>query len=142
MSATPINKTELIESIKEWIRIDNEIRNLNKEIRDRKSQVGKISQKLMATMKDNKIDEFNVKEGKLVYATKQVKKPITKKYLTDVLLKYYEGDEAHASELNSYIQENREAITKETLRRRTTAQSALAEQAEGKPNPPNTPSAE
>ena len=140
MLATPINKTELIESIKEWIRIDNEIRNLNKEIRDRKSQVGKISQKLMATMKDNKIDEFNVKEGKLVYATKQVKKPITKKYLTDVLLKYYEGDEAHASELNSYIQENREAITKETLRRRTTAQSALAEQAQQSHS--NTPSAE
>ena len=142
MSTSPINKAELVESIKEWIRIDNEIRNLNKEIRDRKSRVGKISQKLMVTMKDNKIDEFNVKEGKLVYATKQVKKPITKKYLTDVLLKYYEGDEAHASELNSYIQDNREAITKETLRRRTTAQSALAEQAEGKPNPPNTPSAE
>ena len=130
MSATPINKTELIESIKEWIRIDNEIRNLNKEIRDRKSQVGKISQKLMATMKDNKIDEFNVKEGKLVYATKQVKKPITKKYLTDVLLKYYEGDEGHASELNSYIQENREAITKETLRRRITAKAEQAAQAE------------
>jgi hypothetical protein len=37
MSATPINKAELIESIKEWIRIDNEIRNLNKEIRDRKT---------------------------------------------------------------------------------------------------------
>jgi regulator of replication initiation timing len=130
MSATPINKAELIESIKEWIRIDNEIRNLNKEIRDRKTQVGKISQKLMATMKDNKIDEFNVKEGKLVYATKQVKKPITKKYLTDVLLKYYEGDEGHASELNSYIQENREAITKETLRRRIATPAAPATPAE------------
>ena len=117
MLATPINKTELIESIKEWIRIDNEIRNLNKEIRDRKTQVGKISQKLMATMKDNKIDEFNVKEGKLIYSKKQVKKPITKKYLTDVLLKYYNGDDEQATELNSFINENREATVKETIRR-------------------------
>ena len=117
---TSINKAELVESIREWIKIDNEIRNLNKETRLRKSQMLKISQKLMLTMKDNKIDEFNVKEGKLIYSKKNVKKPITKKYLTDILLKYYEGDETHASEMNTYILENRESIVKETLRRKTT----------------------
>ena len=120
MSTPPINKAELVESIKEWIRIDNEIRNLNKEIRDRKTQMTKISQNLMSTMKDNNIDEFNVKEGKLIYSKKQVKKPITKKYLTDILLKYYEGDETHATEMNTYILENRESIVKETIRRKTT----------------------
>jgi hypothetical protein len=115
--ASTLNKTELVSSIKEWIRIDNEIRNLNKEIRDRKAQMTKISQGLMSTMKDNNIDEFNVKEGKLIYSKKQVKKPITKKYLTDVLLKYYNGDDEQATELNSFINENREATVKETIRR-------------------------
>ena len=115
--ASTLNKTELVGSIKEWIRLDNEIRNLNKEIRDRKTQMTKISQNLMSTMKDNNIDEFNVKEGKLIYSKKQVKKPITKKYLTDVLLKYYEGDDEQATELNSFINENREATVKETIRR-------------------------
>jgi hypothetical protein len=115
--ASTVNKTELVSSIKEWIRIDNEIRNLNKEIRDRKTQMTKISQGLMSTMKDNNIDEFNVKEGKLIYSKKQVKKPITKKYLTDVLLKYYNGDDEQATELNSFINENREATVKETIRR-------------------------
>ena len=115
--ASTLNKAELVGSIKEWIRFDNEIRNLNKEIRDRKTQMIKISQNLMSTMKDNNIDEFNVKEGKLIYSKKQVKKPITKKYLTDVLLKYYEGDDEQATELNSFINENREATVKETIRR-------------------------
>jgi hypothetical protein len=115
--ASTLNKTELVGSIKEWIRLDNEIRNLNKEIRDRKTQMTKISQNLMSTMKDNNIDEFNVKEGKLIYSKKQVKKPITKKYLTDVLLKYYKGDDEQATELNSFINENREATVKETIRR-------------------------
>jgi hypothetical protein len=115
--ASTLNKAELIGSIKEWIRLDNEIRNLNKEIRDRKTQMTKISQNLMSTMKDNNIDEFNVKEGKLIYSKKQVKKPITKKYLTDVLLKYYKGDDEQATELNSFINENREATMKETIRR-------------------------
>jgi hypothetical protein len=117
MSAASINKAEIIESIKEWIRIDNEIRNLNKEVRDRKTQQTNISKRLMTTMKDNNIDEFNVKEGKLVYSKKQVKKPITKKYLTDVLMKYYDGDTEQATELNSFIDENREATTKESIRR-------------------------
>ena len=117
MSAASINKAEIIESIKEWIRIDNEIRNLNKEVRDRKTQQTNISKRLMTTMKDNNIDEFNVKEGKLVYSKKQVKKPITKKYLTDVLMKYYDGDAEQATELNSFIDENREATTKESIRR-------------------------
>jgi hypothetical protein len=119
--ASTLNKTELVGSIKEWIRLDNEIRNLNKEIRDRKTQMTKISQNLMSTMKDNNIDEFNVKEGKLIYSKKQVKKPITKKYLTDVLLKYYKGDDEQATELNSFINENREATTKETIRRQVKA---------------------
>jgi hypothetical protein len=117
MSSASINKAEIIESIKEWMRIDNEIRNLNKEVRDRKTQQTNISKRLMTTMKDNNIDEFNVKEGKLVYSKKQVKKPITKKYLTDVLLKYYDGDAEQATELNSFIDENREATTKESIRR-------------------------
>ena len=117
MSAASINKAEIIESIKEWMRIDNEIRNLNKEVRDRKTQQTNISKRLMTTMKDNNIDEFNVKEGKLIYSKKQVKKPITKKYLTDVLMKYYDGDAEQATELNSFIDENREAITKESIRR-------------------------
>jgi hypothetical protein len=119
--ASTLNKTELVGSIKEWIRLDNEIRNLNKEIRDRKTQMTKISQNLMSTMKDNNIDEFNVKEGKLIYSKKQVKKPITKKYLTDVLLKYYKGDDEQATELNSFINENREATVKETIRRQVKA---------------------
>lgn len=117
MSSASINKAEIIESIKEWMRIDNEIRNLNKEVRDRKTQQTNISKRLMTTMKDNNIDEFNVKEGKLIYSKKQVKKPITKKYLTDVLLKYYDGNAEQATELNSFIDENREATTKESIRR-------------------------
>ena len=117
MSAASINKAEIIESIKEWMRIDNEIRNLNKEVRDRKTQQTNISKRLMTTMKDNNIDEFNVKEGKLIYSKKQVKKPITKKYLTDVLMKYYDGNAEQATELNSFIDENREATTKESIRR-------------------------
>jgi hypothetical protein len=111
------NKAELIQIIKDWIQVDNEIRNLNKEIRTRKEKMKKISQNLMKTMKENEIDEFDIKGGKLMYSKTNVKKPITKKNLVSILSKYYNGDISQALEMNKFIMENREETVKETIKR-------------------------
>ena len=111
------SQVELINAIKEWINIDNEIRNINKELRTRKDKLKKISQNLMKTMKDNEIDEFDIKGGKLVYLQTKVKKPITKKNLVTILSKYYEGDISQAIEMNKFIMDNREEVVKETIKR-------------------------
>jgi hypothetical protein len=111
------NKAELIQIIKDWILVDNEIRNLNKELRTRKEKMKKISQNLMKTMKENEIDEFDIKGGKLMYSKTNVKKPITKKNLVSILSKYYNGDISQALEMNKFIMENREETVKETIKR-------------------------
>ena len=43
-------------------------------------------------MSENDIDEFNTKTGKIVYTKRNVKKPITKKMLLNILTKYTEGN--------------------------------------------------
>ena len=44
-------------------------------------------------MKENDIDTVETKDGSsIVYTSKTVKKPITKKVLSDILAKYYNGD--------------------------------------------------
>ena len=58
------SQAEMVKIIKEWITIDNDIRNINKEIRIRKEKLKKLSQSLMKTMKENEIDEFDIKGGK------------------------------------------------------------------------------
>jgi len=58
---------------------------------------------------------FNMKQGSIHYKKNRIKKPITKKMLQDVLLKYYNNDLAKATDINDYILENREEIVKETL---------------------------
>jgi len=103
--------------LKEKLNIDNEIRNINKELRTRKDKLKKISQNLMKTMKDNEIDEFDIKGGKLVYSQTKIKKPITKKNLVTILSKYYEGDISQAIEMNKFIMDNREEVVKETIKR-------------------------
>jgi hypothetical protein len=111
------NKAELVQLIKDWISTDNEIRELNKQAKLRKDKLKKISQNLISTMKENDIDEFNVKDGKIMYAKTNVKKPITKKTLMTVLSKYYKGDISQAIEVNNFILENREEVVKETIKR-------------------------
>ena len=68
-------------------------------------------------MKENEIDEFNVKDGKIMYSKTNVKKPITKKNLMSILSKYYKGDISQAIEMNNFILENREEVVKESIKR-------------------------
>ena len=111
------NKTELVQLIKDWITTDNEIRELNKQAKQRKDKLKKVSQNLINTMKENDIDEFNVKDGKIMYSKTNVKKPITKKNLMSILSKYYKGDISQAIEMNNFILENREEVVKESIKR-------------------------
>ena len=61
------SQTEMVKIIKEWITIDNDIRNINKELRVRKDKLKKISQNLMKTMKENEIDELGELERSLAF---------------------------------------------------------------------------
>jgi hypothetical protein len=115
--ATASTKAELVQLIRDWISSDTEIRAMNKELRTRKDNLKKISDNLMKTMKENEIDEFDIKGGKLMYTKTKVKKPITKKNLASILSKYYNGDISQALEMNNFIMNNREEVVKESLKR-------------------------
>ena len=112
------NKQQLIDSIKDWVKLDNEIRNLQTEISHRKNEKKNVSSRLMETMNSNNIDCFDIKDGQLCYNKRSIKKPITKKGLFDILTKYYNGDLMQATQVNDYIIENREEVVKETLVRK------------------------
>ena len=108
-------KDQLIQNIKDWVKIDNEIRLLNLELSKRKMEKKKISDLLIQTMKTNEIDVFNINHGKIMYSKKTVPKPITKKVLLGILSKYYEGDIEQAEQVNNFILDNREVVVKESI---------------------------
>ena len=91
------DKEKLIENIKKWVKIDNEIKELKKLQNERKEIQKELSTNLMTSMKENNIDMFNMKQGSIHYKQSKIKKPITKKMLQDVLLKYYNNDLAKAT---------------------------------------------
>ena len=113
-----LSKDLLVKTITEWVKIDNEIRQLKKEENIRKTEQKKISQQLIEIMRKNEIDEVDLNNGKLMYTKKNVKKPITKKILLNILSNFYEGDINKALKVNNFIMDNREEVVVETIVRK------------------------
>ena len=110
-----MNKKKLIKKIKDLMKIENELKQLKKEENDRKKKKESISKRLMEIMNENDIDEFNTKTGKIVYSKKNVKKPISKKILLEILTKYTQGNVSQANEITEFINDNREQQVVESI---------------------------
>jgi hypothetical protein len=111
-------KEQLVNNIKEWIKIDNEIVQLKNEIKERNNKKKSLTESLVSVMKTNQIDCFDINGGALVYKTNKVKKPINGKTLLAALQNYYKTDTKMAEELAKHVMDSREEQIKETIRRK------------------------
>jgi len=110
----PIPDT-MIETIKHWIKCDNEIRILQKELNLRKNEKKQNTAAIIEIMKMHGIDCFAIKDGNLQYKRQNIKKPLSQTYLLQLLLKYHQGDEERALELQNFLKANREDIVRENI---------------------------
>jgi hypothetical protein len=122
-SSTPKMETldQLKQNVREWVKFDNEIRTLNKEMTTRKDEKKKISKRLIDVMRENKLDIFDLKDGQLMYVKKNKKKPITQKQLITLLSTYYKEDVSKAEEIHNYLMDNREEVVQESIQRKITS---------------------
>lgn len=111
-------KEQLVNNIKDWIKIDTEIAQLKAEIKDRNNKKKLITTELVTVMKTNQIDCFDINGGALVYKKSVVKKPINGKSLMTILQNYYKTQPEVAEELTKHILDNREEKIKETIKRK------------------------
>ena len=84
------NKSVLISKIKSWLEIEQQISNLSAQLRELRKQKKELNVDLVDVMKSNEIDCFDCNSGKLMYTKTNVKRSINKKYLHDILSKYYQ----------------------------------------------------
>ena len=111
-------KEQLVNNIKEWIKIDGEISKLRADIKERNNKKKMLTSDLVNVMKSNEIDCFDINGGALVYKKSKVKKPINAKTLLSALQNYYKDEPDKAQDLTKHIMESREEQVKETIRRK------------------------
>jgi prefoldin subunit 5 len=115
-----MDESNLKRIITDWVRIDNEIRELQKQQNTRKSEKKRISATLMSLMNTQDLDRVNILDGEIKYVKRNVKKPISKKILMSLLDNYYPNDVDKSRELSKYILDNRDESIKESITRKIT----------------------
>ena len=111
-------KEQLVNNIKEWIKMDNEIVQLKNEIKERNNKKKSLTESLVSVMKTNQIDCFDINGGALVYKKNKVKKPINGKTLLVALQNYYKNEPKIAEDLAKHVMDSREEQVKETIKRK------------------------
>ena len=111
-------KEQLVNNIKEWIKMDTEIAELKAQIKERNNRKKNLTENLVTVMKTNKIDCFDINGGALIYKTNKVKKPINGKTLLAALQNFYKSDPKIAEELTKHVLDSREEQIKETIKRK------------------------
>lgn len=100
-------KEDLINSVKEWLIIDNQISDLQKQIREKRKLKKELSNSLITVMKEHNIDCLDIKNATLVHTKRKQKQSISKKFLLETLEKYY-NDNENAKNITDYILNSRQ----------------------------------
>ena len=112
------SQENLLENVKTWLNIDNEIRTLQKEIRDRRKLKKELTNDLVGIMKTQDIDAVNVPDGQLIYNKTKTKAPLSKKHLLLSLSQFFKNDQRMIDELSKYNMESRIEKEKENIKRK------------------------
>jgi hypothetical protein len=111
-------KEQLVNNIKEWIKMDTEIAELKMHIKNKTNNKKILTEDLVSVMKTNDINCFDINGGSLIYKTNKVKKSINGKSLLIALQNYCKLDPNIAEDLTKHIMDSREEQIKETIKRK------------------------
>lgn len=118
-------RNRLKEAVNQYLEIDNQILTLQKAIRERRKKKEELSKVILHTMKNNDIDQMNLKGDRLIYQVSEYKTPINKNYLNSIFNKYFNNNEEKTNDLIEEIFNNREKVEKVRLKRVTEKDKGL-----------------
>ena len=113
-----VDKSVLINNVKEWIEIDNELKELQKAAKERRQRKKELTEQLVNVMKTNEIDCFDINGGKLIYSKNKVRTALSKKHLLKALTMFYKNDPSQVTEVTNFILNSRDEKIRETIRRK------------------------
>lgn len=109
-------KEQLISNIREWIKIDNEIKKIKNDLKEKTTQKKSLADNLVTVMKSNSIDCFDINGGSLIYKQKKTKNTISGKFLLNQLEQYYKESPEVAKDITKHILDNRVETVKDEIK--------------------------
>ena len=113
-----MEKEALRQNVRDWINIDNEIKKLQKIIREKRKEKKSLTEGLVDVMKSNDIECFDITDGQLLYTQTKSKAPLSKKHLLKSLTEYFKNDPQQIRELSKHIMDSREEKVRENIKRK------------------------
>ena len=113
-----MEKEQLISNVRNWITLDNEIKQLQKLAKEKRKEKKELTTNLVEIMKTNDIQCFDIKDGKLMYTQNKIRAPLSKKHLLKCLSDYFKNDSEKILKLSKFIMDSREEKVKENIKRK------------------------
>tara|TARA_A100001015_G_scaffold233806_1_gene265062 strand:+ start:206 stop:562 length:357 start_codon:yes stop_codon:yes gene_type:complete len=113
-----MSNEELRNNILDWLSMDNEIKSLQKKIRDIRKEKKNKTNEIVEVMKSHEIACFDTSDGKLIYTQQKTKAPLSKKHLINSLSNYFNNDPENVKKLSEYILSTRKDKITETIKRK------------------------
>jgi hypothetical protein len=108
---------ELMNNVRDWLLEDNEIMQLDAELKEKKKKRKIFANLIIKTMEESLVDSLNIKGGKINYKKKEIKKQLNNNHLLYLLQEYFKNTPEEANNLYDYLQNNKEIKVEEKLTR-------------------------
>ena len=82
-------KEVLVSTVKSWLEIDNQLKELQSKIKEKRNEKKELSKKLVGIMNVNDLDSMATSQGQLIKTTSKVKAPLSKKHLNHSLAEFF-----------------------------------------------------
>ena len=112
------DNSKLIEHVKSWLEIDNQIKTLQKEIKERRKLKKAATESLVDIMKSRDIEVMSTSDGELIRTARKIKSPLSKKHLLTSLSMFFKEDKKLIQDLSNYIMESRPEKVHENIKRK------------------------
>jgi seryl-tRNA synthetase len=112
------DKQALIDIVKSWVTLDNQIRALSNKLRELRKEKKAQNEQMIQIMKANEIDNFDLKDGQIRYKKETKREALTQKKLLDILAKHPQLGEEQAKHLNQFVFERRKITEKDIIIRK------------------------
>jgi len=112
-------REQFVTSVQKWVRYDDQIQTLNKQVKSLRDERTALTPQMTRYMEQHNLHDnvIQISDGTLTYKVETGRQGFTQRFLADALLKYFNNDQARASECMEFIKSQREQTQTVTLKR-------------------------